>query len=225
MNHQTPGPGSNGGVETPPPGRSQFMLGFLVCVGVCAAWYLGVRPLEQKFKDTKSELSALGTQLSEFDQIMDAEPPLEVVIEALSAKGRRTNQAAALSGNATRLYDAVHDLARTHSVKLARIEPSTARGNAQTPTGGKGLKGAEVFGYSIEVNGTYESVCRFVDACEQNLGVSRVVSFHLSPQTVGANSKDPVVTGIIETAHLKLQIPNIEAAKSAHADASQETGS
>lgn len=210
--------------ETAMPGKAQFVAGFMVCMGMCAAWYLGVRPMEQKFKDTKAELSTLRTQLALYDEIVEAEAPLEIVIDGLSAKGRRTNQATALSGNATRLYDAVHDLASKHSVKLARIEPSTARNNQQ-PISGKGLKGSEVFGYSIEISGTYESVCRFIDACEQNLGVSKVVSFHVSPQTVGSNSKDPVVTGIIETSHLKLQIPNVDPAKSAHAQAAEENGS
>ncbi|HYE61442.1 MAG TPA: hypothetical protein VD997_05560 [Phycisphaerales bacterium] len=207
------------------PGRPQFMAAFMVCVGVCAGWYLAVRPLEQRFRDTKAELGAIHAQLALFDEMIDTEAPLEVVIEALSAKGRRTNQATALSGNATRLYDAVHDLAKTHSVKLARIEPSTGRGANQAPVNGKALKGTEVFGYSIEVSGTYESVCRFVDACEQNLGVSKVGSFHLSPQTVGSTARDPVVTGVIETTHLKLQIPNVDTRKTAHVNVSEEKGS
>jgi type II secretory pathway component PulM len=211
------------GIPVQTPGRSQFMIAFMVCVGVCAGWYLGVRPMEQKFKQTKAELAAVKKQLEIFDQIMETEPPLEGVIQALSAKGRRTNQAAAVSGNATRLYDAVHDLARQHAVKMARIEPSTNRG-ATVQANNKGLKGAEVSGYNIEVTGTYESVCRFVDACEQRLGVSKVVSFHLAPQSASTPSKDPIVTGTIETAHLKLQIPHVDDKSALRAEAAEGSG-
>jgi hypothetical protein len=217
--------GAAGGVPVQTPGRSQFAVGFMVCAAVCAGWYVGVRPLEQKFKEKKAELVALKKELELFDEITKSAPPLNVVIDGLNARGLRTNQATALSGNATRLYDAVHDLAKMNSVRLARIEPSNGRGGAQ-PTASKGaFKGAEIFGYNLEVSGSFESVSRFIDACEQSLGVSKVVSFHLSPQSVGSTAKDPVVTAVIETSHLKLQIPNVAPSQgTVQADASQEKG-
>jgi hypothetical protein len=213
------------GVPVQTPGRSQFAVGFMVCVCVCAGWYVGVRPLEQKFKEKRAELVTLKQQLSEFNEITQSEPPLKVVMDGLNSRGRRTNQATALSGNATRLYDAVHDLAKASSVRLARIEPSNSRGGAQPPATKGAFKGAETFGYNLEVSGTYESVCRFIDACENGLGVSKVVAFHLSPQSIGPVAQDPVITAVIETSHLKLQIPNVTASENgAQADASQEKG-
>jgi hypothetical protein len=226
MSTQALKPGEVDGVPMQTPGRSQFMIGFMVCVGVCAAWHMGVRPLEHKFKDSKAHLAALKVRLAEFDEIIRTEQPLTTTIDGLNQRGLRTNQATALSGNATRLYDAVHDLARINSVRLARIEPSTGRGAVQpTPTKGA-FKGAETFGYTLEVTGTFESVSRFIDSCERSLGVSKVAAFHLAPQIVGSSSTDPVVTATVETSHLKLVIPNVAEPKgAAQADASQEKGS
>jgi hypothetical protein len=226
MNNQSTKAGAADGVPVQAPGRSQFAVGFMVCIGVCAAWHVGVRPLEQKFKESKAQLAAHNRRVAEFEEITKKEPPLSAVIEGLNQQGWRTNQATALSGNATRLYDAVHDLAKINSVRLARIEPSTGRGGVQLAASKGAFKGAETFGYNLEVSGTFESVSRFIDSCERSLGVSKVVTFHLSPQTVGSTSKDPMISAIVETSHLKLEIPNVAAPKGVtQASASQENGS
>src|SRR3954469_17512625 len=98
MNHQPSKAGTTDGVPVQTPGRSQFMVGFMVCVGVCAGWYMGVRPLEQKFKETRAQLAAVKEQLAPSNKITKTEPPLGVVIDGLNVRGWRTNQAAALSG-------------------------------------------------------------------------------------------------------------------------------
>jgi hypothetical protein len=187
------------------------MYGCVLAAGACAAWYFGVRPIEQRFNDGAAELKGLNAQLAQFDQVVSSEPPLDGVIDALTTKGRRTNRATQVTASATHLYDTIRDLANSTNVKLARVEPSTAR--AVKAGGDKGLKGAEVFGQSIEVSGTYESVCKFIEACEHSLGVTKVASFHISVQSSGmpiaTTSKDPILTAIIETTHLKMTIPKI----------------
>ena len=216
---------SNGGSTVP--GKRQLLLGIVLGAAACAGWHLGVRPVEQKFNESAAELRALNTQLDQFDRMLASEPPLDRVIEALSTKGRRTNRASFLTSDATRLYDAVHDLAKVNNVKLSRVEPSAVR----SPKAGtdKAIKGAELFGYNIEISGTYESICKFIDSCEQDLGVSKVVSFHIAVQTnapAGGNSTEPMLTAIVETSHLKLVIPSVGTDAPAHtANATEEKGS
>ena len=222
--HQSRNPASPPSRGAHPPGRRQFMLALMVCGGACAAWHMGVRPLEQRLNDTRAELQALHTTLTTFDAQVASEPPLSGVIEALESRGRRTNRAVIISGDATRLYHTIHELAKANSVKLSRIEPSAAR-SARTP-GDKAVRGAEVYGYSIEVNGTYQSIARFLDAFEQNLGVSKIVQFHISTSIAGQTSKDPILTAIIDTTHLKIAVPDVgHDALPRSADASQEKGS
>ena len=200
-------------IAAAPPGKRQLMFALAISVAACAGWYMVLRPLEQKFADSSAELHALTTQLAAFDQLVANEPQIQGVISDLIAQGRRTNRAASISSNPTRLYDAIHELAKSSHVKLARVEPAGSRGRASAAaqTADKNaLKGAEVSGFSIEIAGTYENVCRFIDACERELGVSKVGAFHIAAQASNASvSGEPLLTAIVETTHLKIAIPNI----------------
>jgi hypothetical protein len=207
-------------IAAAPPGKRQFMFAVAISVGACAGWYLGLRPLEQKFVDSRAELDALTTQLAAFDSLVATEPPIHTIISDLMAQGRRTNSAAFTSSDATRLYDGIHELAKACGVKLARVEPAGSRGRAAVqPSADKNaLKGVEVSGYSIEVAGTYENICRFIDACERGLGVSKVGGFHIAAQSSNASvNGEPLLTAIVETTHLKIAIPNIPDAPTARA--------
>lgn len=209
----------------PVAGKNQLLFAFLACVGACIGWHMGVRPLEVKLREKQAEFASLNQQLAQFREVVATEPPLDATIAALTSRARRVNQATVASGDATRVYDDIHELARTHSVKVARIEPGALRTAARSP-GDKGFKGASLLAYSIEVTGTYESVSKFIDSCDQELGVSRVSGFHIATQSSANAGKDPTVTGIVETVHLKLAIPGIEPPKpSITADATPAPGS
>ncbi len=224
-NPNTPASSPTGANPNAGPGKNQLLFAFLACVGACIGWHVGVRPLESKLIEKQAEFAALTVQLAQFQNVVATEPPLDATISALTGRARRVNLATSSSGDATRLYDDIHDIARTHGVKVARIEPGALRVAARSPTD-KGFKGASLLAYSIEVTGTYEAVCKFVDSCDQELGVSRVSGFHVASQNSANPGKDPIVTGIVETVHLKLAIPGIEAEKpNRTADAAPAAGS
>src|SRR5205085_2652633 len=120
----------------------------------------------------------------------------------------------ATSGDATRLYEAFRSIAATTAVRIERVEPSTSSRGQRSVTS-KSETTSELLGYSIEVTGTYAAVARFMDALEQELGVTKVTSFHMSlsgvaPPGVTNAPTDPLITAIVETSHLKLTIPSVE---------------
>lgn len=211
-------------IAAAPPGKRQLMFALGISVAACAAWYLGLRPVEQKLHDSRAQLKALTSQLAAFDQLVANEPPIRSVIDDLVARGRRANRAASASSDPTRLYDNIHELARATNVKLARVEPAGSRARAAAASPDKNaFKGAESFGYSIEIAGGYENVCNFIDACERRLGVSKVVAFHISAQSAPTSpGGEPLLTAIVETVHLKLAIPNIPDEPARTADAALE---
>jgi type II secretory pathway component PulM len=216
-------PDSGQAIDAAPPGKRQLLFALGLSVAASAGWYLGLRPLEQKLHDSHAQLEALTAQLAAFDQLVADEPPIDSVIDDLVVRARRANRAAAVTANPTRLYDAVHELAKASNVKLARVEPAGTRSRAAAFDKNV-FKGAESFGYNIEVSGGYENICSFIDACERDLGISKVVSFHISPQTAPTTpGVEPTLTAIVETTHLKIAISGIaDDAPERTADGSQE---
>jgi hypothetical protein len=169
---------------------------------------LGVRPLEQRLAARQADLEKAKERLAEFEQGVANAAPLEVEIQSLTAQARQINAWTAASGDASRLYDAFRALAAKSSVRIERVEPSSAsRTSVPKPKPGNA---SEVFGYTIEITGTYAAVAGFMDDCEQDLGVTKIISFHMSPNTNAgiATSADPVITAIIETSHLRCSIPS-----------------
>ena len=142
-------------------------------------------------------------------------------------RARHVNSWTAASGDASKLYEAFRTLAAKCAVRIERVEPSVTTRPAHAT--GPNNATSEVFGYSIEVSGTYLAVAQFMDACERDLGVTKVVSFHMSASNapgIGPGSPtDPVIVAIIETSHLKLTIPSPRPAPVKLKLTSSETGS
>jgi hypothetical protein len=206
------------------PGQVHVMRGMVVVLVACMGWYLGVRPLEKKLDAKKAELKSTNSQLGEFERGVASEAPIGLAIDSLAAQGRQINAWTALSGDEGKLYEAFRSLAAKHSVRIERVEPSSA-----TRSRGANKAGTpELSGYTVEVTGTYKAVAQFMDACEQDLGVTKVTTFHMSPGNVvaGAMAADPPITAIIETSHLKLAVPGVAPASTPMAQApGAESGS
>lgn len=74
--------------------------------------------------------------------------------------------------------DAVNRLATASSVKVMRPDPAGLRQVAgPAAAGGAPSARGEVQEYRMTVQGTYESVARFIHACEHSLGTSSVAKF------------------------------------------------
>jgi hypothetical protein len=191
------------------PGRRQLLHGAVIAGFVCASWFAAVRPMEHKLAAKRAELQSINSQLADFESGIASEPPLAKAIQGLTDRGRLINTWTACSGDASKLYEAFRTLASKCSVRIERVEPSSAGRGSHASS--KDPNTTELFGYTIEITGTYQNVARFIDACEQQLGVTKVASFHMSPVNnaapgAGGSPADPAITAIIETAHLKLAI-------------------
>jgi hypothetical protein len=169
-------------------------------------WYFGVRPMEQKLAAKTVEFRSVSAELNEFEQTVATEQPIAAAIEAMTAEARKINGWTAKSGDPARLYDAFHGLATQCGVRIERVEPTAAHGALR-----KDPQAPEAYGYAIEVTGGYQAVAKFMDACEQDLGVTKITSFHMSPTggIAAAGAGDPSITAMIETSHLKLAIPGV----------------
>lgn len=213
-----------------PPGQRQVLHAIVIAAFAGGVWFGAVRPMEAKLAAQKAELRSLSGSLAEFENGLTQQQPLARVIDDMTGQARRINAWTAGSGNATRLYEAFRTIAARCSVRIERVEPSTPSRAARGAGGAKGDPASELFGYSVEVTGTYQSVTCFMDAVERELGATKIASFHLSPcstTTSGlANSAtDPLITAILETSHLRLTIPGVDGSPSSAAPLAQGTGS
>jgi hypothetical protein len=193
------------------PGQAQAFHACIIAVVAAGAWLVGVRPLELKLAAKQAQLTDVQTQLATFEAGLVNEAPLEEAIDSLTVQAQEINSWTASSGDASRLYDAFRALASRNSVRIERVEPSSSSRNPGSKP--RAANATEIFGYTIEITGTYPAVARFMDACEQELGVTKVVSFHMSASAnAGAvTSTDPQITATIETSHLKFSIPGVAA--------------
>jgi hypothetical protein len=201
------------------PGQRQLLQAIVIALFAGGVWFGAVRPMESKLAAKNAELRALSGGLAEFESGVAQEEPLARAIDDMTGQARRINAWTAGSGDATRLYEAFRTIASKCSVRIERVEPS-APSRSSRSAGSKAGPASELFGYNVEVTGTYQSVGCFMDAVERELGATKIVSFHMSPcgaMTSGlANSPtDPLITAILETSHLRLAIPGVDAAKAA----------
>jgi hypothetical protein len=200
------------------PGKKQLTRSMAIAGIACVAWYIGVRPIEQRLAAARAEVVATGAQLGEFEHGVNTGPNLDQALASLAGQARVINSWAAKSGDASKLYDLFRQLAADNSVRIERVEPSASRNMRSAPSAAAVAAKdpaalAEVFGYNIEVTGGYENVTRFIDSCERLLGATRVASFQLAP-VVGTNpgaGEEPMLSAIVETAHLKISISDVGA--------------
>jgi hypothetical protein len=201
-------------------GRQQFLHACVIAGVVCALWYVIVRPLEQRLVANKASLEGISTQLATFQDSIKDEPAMAPVIADYSTRTTILKDWTDRSGNAGRLYEEFRSIAADHNVRIERIEPNTGRSAGRwTKPGDKNQMVSEVFGYSLEVTGRYEDVARFLDACENQLGASKVVGFRMTPEFNAAASAGATagknISATIETAHLKIDLPQSSAEKAA----------
>src|SRR5262249_17676763 len=152
-----------------PPGQKQVLHAWIIAALAVVGWLAGVRPLEQRLSAKQAELTRVKAMLTEVEQGgANAAPPAGGIhpLAGRAGQARGVNAWTGSSGDASRLYDAFRALAAKSSVRIERVEPS-ASSRSPTPRARSG-NSPEVFGYTIEITGTYPAVTAFIDACEQD---------------------------------------------------------
>ncbi|HEX2837657.1 MAG TPA: hypothetical protein VHN77_05975 [Phycisphaerales bacterium] len=169
---------------------------------VALGWYLLIKPAERSLANDRARVAAVREQV---DKATVLTPSVER-IKTEAARAADTVQslrtAQRLTSISSRLYDAVNRLATASSVKVMRLDPAGFR-QVAGPSMANAASSArgEVQEYRITVQGTYESVARFIHACEHSLGTSSVTKFRIAPIEDAQRDR---VEATIETAHLRL---------------------
>lgn len=179
-------------------------------LAACAAWALLVRPLENKAAAQHALLANSQREVEQFEDGSETVADLAPAIDSMRKQLDTVYNRAALSGDPGRLYDALRRLATSTNVRIERIEPSTARQAAHTGQRQPHEVIAGTSGYTIEVTGTYAAVAEFVNACESQLGASRVGTFRIASSAPTSVGQTPVVSAVVETVHLSLTPPASE---------------
>lgn len=177
-----------------------------VAVGAVAAWFLLVRPLEQKVSFQQRALATSQREIEQFESASLAEGELEPAIRDMSDRLGTMYHWAQVSGDSGKLYEAIRKLAAASKVRIERIEPSASRQvtkgqpAAHEPT-------VETTGYTVEVTGTYEAIATFAEACATQVGASRVNGLRIAANAPTKEGEAPILSGSIETSHLRLIPP------------------
>lgn len=198
--------------QVAPGGHNKPVVRALIAgVAACAVWYYADRPVQQNLKSRRAALVKAGGEVAINEQTATDEGDLLATIGDMRTRRDELYAQAAKSADMTGLYDSFRKLAIMEGVRIERIEPSASQKLPVNHALADREPVGETFGYAVEVSGAYEAIARFIDACERELGTSRVGRFRLSTNGPTPAGAEPVLTALVETVHLKLT-PRVAAA-------------
>ncbi len=169
---------------------------------VALGWFLLIKPAERSLADDRARVAAVRAQVEDAAALTSSVDRIEADAARAADTVTSLRTAERVTSASSRLYDAVNRLATASSVKVMRLDPAGLRQVAgPAAAGGAPSARGEVQEYRMTVQGTYESVARFIHACEHSLGTSSVTKFRIAPIEDAKNAR---VEATIETAHLRL---------------------
>lgn len=169
---------------------------------VALGWFFLIKPAERSLASDRSRVAAVRAQVDEASVLTSSVDRIEADAARATDSVQALRTAERVTSASSRLYDAVNRLAAASSVKVMRLDPAGLRQVAGPSTVGAASPArGEVQEYRITVQGTYESVARFIHACEHSLGTSSVAKFRIAPVDDAHNDR---VEATIETTHLRL---------------------
>lgn len=188
-----------------------------LALAVAGAWALGVRPLCSRLDLARSELEGAQAETAQIRASLDTDSlPAQNAIRTISDHTTRLQSLCNASSDPSVVYDTIGRMAQQHGVRVERMEPkrvavaAAPAGSARVSKHKAKAKDAdhdpapeiEAFGFQIDATGSYSSVAALIDAIERDTGLSKVLSFRLTPSR--GSDGTPRVRAIIETAHYGL---------------------
>lgn len=181
----------------------------LACAG---AWTLAIRPLHARLEGARADLASSTRQVEDLRRRLGSNGVnFHQAIHTISEHTSLIEQRCARSGDPSQVYDALGELARSHGVRVERIEPRKVPSSA-IPAAPKSARvknsdeargpSVDAFGYEIEATGSYADVARFVNAIERDAGMSKILAFTMSPIRDARGT--PIVRASVQTAHFRL---------------------
>jgi hypothetical protein len=184
--------------------RKHVVRAFTGAAAVCLVWNFVARPMEGRLAVQQVAYASTIRAISEFEASESGTADVGPVITAMKARRDAIYAWTSKSGDMTRLYEAMRRIASQHKVRIERIEPTAVRASGPRPDAGSKDPSAEVFGYTVELTGTYEAVASFAAACDSQLGATKVVNVRIAAAGPSAAGAAATVSAVVETMHLKL---------------------
>ena len=205
--------------------RKRFAHALLLAGVGGLAWYFGVQPLERTYAEDRSTRESIEAKIAANNTSTADDVVIDNDVKAMNAKFEAVTRWTAASSDPAALYEELNSLASKHHVTIERIEPSSQqdvlatvdasaantprrsrRSSAAVPsTQDKTKWRAKTMSHRMSVVGTYQSICDFVGACENELGASKVRSIVIR-QSMNTDDSGRV-NAEIETVHLELCKP------------------
>lgn len=181
----------------------QFMvlvIGISVVGG--ALWSAVIKPLADRQAEFREALDAETAEIRAGRDMLDAADETDLVTETLKENAAAYQSLWGVAADASSLYDTLREFARESGVSIDRIEPRRVVLGAAVEGVLKDYDlTAERAGYQVDVQGSFESVARFVRAVQSRTGLSRIDTIRISPGTTTGSSPD-VVQATIATSHI-----------------------
>jgi hypothetical protein len=170
---------------------------------VLGVWVFLVRPIERGVAERREALAGAQREVEQWEATLSQGGNAESAADEIRGRLEALYEWTAPNADPGRLYEALRSEARRAGVRIERIEPGPMRQIARG-AGGEREPLGETFGYTIEVTGTYAGIASFVDACEERMGATKVSSLRVSAGAPTPEGREPVLSGVIETMHLRL---------------------
>ena len=170
-------------------------------VTVVAVWYLAIRPMKASLGGVRAEFAAQQADIESFRRAQRVLPESGTqALSRLDDEREAMTERLRVSGNSSLVYDKFRSLAIEYDVEIERIEPLRSRG-ARTQSGGTAIA-VESTGHTIKFSGSFANVSAFVQAVQEQVGMSKVTTVRMSPAR--SESEHVVIDAQIEAMHYRL---------------------
>ncbi|MCC6427273.1 MAG: hypothetical protein IT435_10690 [Phycisphaerales bacterium] len=172
-----------------------------------AGWRLGVAPMHSQLAAAQAQSASISAQIRQLEafKLPDQAIVDQDLIRLQQQQDRLTAAATVPDGN--RIQEQIRSLAAVNGVRVDRLERRSRTAAHDPKQTSYSLR--DTFGYTMTVSGPYSGVADFLQAIRSDINLSKVASLKLTPAQPG---EKPGVNAIIETAHMRLIVPQSQAA-------------
>ena len=146
-----------------------------VTVIAALGWRFGVRPLEAKAMDLRSQADAAEQVITDAKSIGEDIAPDAGIVRQVKAADERLSALASAGQRQSRMHEEVAKVVQECGVRLASIEP---RGKSAAAVSNNAVKVTAV-AWTVEASGTFDGLTRVLDVLEDRIPLTRVHAFRL----------------------------------------------
>jgi len=175
---------------------SELVIGAAIC---SAGYFFLVDPMERDLASTREQIGVAQAELSREQAAALPPEKAQSVVQVATALREQVQRRSEPARSQAAMFSAIMMLADSCHVRIDQLQPKAPKtGAARAPDAPPPPPGDAHCGYSISADAHFASIAHFVQALQEELGLTSVRSVRLTPTSTAG---DTSVHATIETEH------------------------